>query len=36
MCGSLEEDLLHYSSIVDPNEKRQSMVLSIYYYGGEL
>jgi hypothetical protein len=26
-CGSLEEDLLHCSSMVDPDEKRQSMVL---------
>ena len=25
--GSLEEDLLHCSSMADPNEKRQSMVL---------
>jgi hypothetical protein len=26
-CSSLEEDLFHCSSLVDPDEKRQSMVL---------
>jgi hypothetical protein len=25
--GSLEEDLLHFSSMADPDEKRQSIVL---------
>ena len=37
MSGSLEEDLLHCSSMADPDEKRQSMVLRcllLWWEGG--